>query len=70
MHTDYHSCETAIVRVVNDILFALDRVNEAILILDYTGAFDTISQHIFESRLEEKYGITGWKCTETDNILP
>ena len=55
----HHSCETAIVRVVNDILLALDRGNEAILLLlDYTGAFDTISQQMLVSRLEERYGFT------------
>ena len=56
----YHSCETAIVRVVNDILMALDSGNEAILLLlDYSGAFDTISQPILLSRLEKRYGIGG-----------
>ena len=55
----HHSCETAVVRVVNDILLALDRGNEAILLLlDYTGAFDTISQQMLVSRLEARYGFT------------
>ena len=49
-----HSCETALLRVSNDILLALDGGDEAILLLlDYSAAFDTIKHEAFLSRLEE-----------------
>ena len=53
-----HNCETALLRVSNDILLALDGGDEAILLLlDYSAAFDTIKHEAFLSRLEKRYGI-------------
>ena len=53
-----HSCETALLRVSNDILLALDGGDEAILLLlDYSAAFDIIKHEAFLSRLEKRYGI-------------
>ena len=45
-YREHHSCETALVRVFNDILLTLDKGDEAILlILDYSAAFDTVRHY-------------------------
>ena len=44
----------------NDLFLAVDRDDEAVLILlDYSAAFDTINHNIFLDRLIKRYGITG-----------
>ena len=55
-----HSTETALTRIHNDILWALDR-DEAVLLvsLDLSAAFNTIDYKILLSRLECRLGITG-----------
>ena len=53
-----HSVESALVRVKNDIMFALnsDRV-ELMVLLDLSAAFDTIDHDIFVSRLSSRIGV-------------
>lgn len=56
----HHSTETALLRVHNDILIALDSGYEVILLLiDFSSAFDTIDHQILLNRLHSKFGITG-----------
>lgn len=51
-----HSTETALLRVQNDILRAIDCKKEVILVmLDLSAAFDTIDHDILISRLRSKY---------------
>jgi hypothetical protein len=54
----FHSIETLLVKVHNDITTSLDR-NEAILLvlLDLSEAFDTIVHKILLDRLNKRYGI-------------
>jgi hypothetical protein len=55
-----HSTETAIVRVVNDLLQACDRGEVSILsLLDLSAAFDTIDHQILCSRLNQTFGCSG-----------
>ena len=55
-----HSVETALLRVYNDLLLAVDQGDEAVLILlDYSAAFDTISHDVFLDRLRNRYGVSG-----------
>ncbi|KAK6179717.1 hypothetical protein SNE40_012018 [Patella caerulea] len=55
----FHSTETALVRVHNDILTALDNQNCILLILlDLSAAFDTVDHQILINRLETDFGIT------------
>ena len=56
----FHSCETALVRVHNDILVAIDKSHSVmLLLLDLSVAFDTVDHDIFLTRLHSKYSISG-----------
>lgn len=56
----FHSTETALLRVCNDILLALDSRQEVVLVLlDLSSAFDTIDHDVLLDRLRSRYGIKG-----------
>ena len=58
-YQQFHSTETALLRVQNDILRAIDDKKEVILVLlDVSAAFDTIDHNILLSRLQTQYGFT------------
>ena len=53
-----YSTETALLRVHNDLLEALDSGHQAFLVmLDFSAAFDTIDHQILLDRLESRFGI-------------
>ena len=52
-----HSTETVLLRIVNDILSALDNDNISVLLLDLSAAFDTTDHQILLSRLNSVFGI-------------
>ena len=55
-----HSTETAILRVQNDILRAIDGGHCVFLVLlDLSAAFDTVSHNIILKRLTSNYGVCG-----------
>ena len=55
-----HSCETALERVHNDILVAVDKLHcVMLLLLDLSAAFDTADHEILLTRLHSKYSISG-----------
>ncbi|CAB4021845.1 Hypothetical predicted protein, partial [Paramuricea clavata] len=55
----YHSCETALVRVQNDILKAIDNNKCVILLLlDLSSAFDTVDHDILLNRLQSNFDRT------------
>ena len=57
----HHSTETALVKVFNDILCAIDGPNAAVFMamLDLSAAFDTVDHDIMHRRLQNTLGITG-----------
>ena len=55
-----HSCETSLVKLVNDILWNMDRqLVTSIVILDLSAAFDTVDHDLLLDVLETRFGITG-----------
>ena len=55
-----YSTETALLKVQNGILLAMDRQHVTLLVLlDLSAAFDTFDHQVLLRRLEVTYGITG-----------
>ena len=56
----YHSTETALLRVYNDILRSIEIGESVILVLlDISAAFDTVNHETLLSRLATRYGLCG-----------
>ena len=56
----FHSTETALLKVQNDILQSLDKNNVTVLVmLDLSAAFDTIDHKTLLHRLKDMFGIAG-----------
>ena len=59
-YKEFHSTETALIKVVNDLAINADNNEVTILcLLDLSAAFDTIDHTILMKRLEIEYGIKG-----------
>lgn len=59
-YKEFHSCETALLRVQNDILMAVDGKKCVLLILlDLSAAFDTVDYHKLFSLLANRIGLSG-----------
>ena len=65
-----HSTETAMLKILSDILGAADRGNVALLgLLDMSAAFDTVDHGILLHRMESSFGITGQALSWLQSFL-
>lgn len=56
----YHSTETALLKIKNDILLNMNKQHVSLLILlDLSAAFDTVDYNVLENRLFKTFGISG-----------
>ena len=59
-YRQYHSCETSLVKLVNDILWAMEKqLVTVVVILDLSAAFDTVDHDLLLEVLEKRFGIAG-----------
>ena len=66
----FHSCETALIKVQDDILKAIDNKKCVLLILlDLSAAFDTVDHHRLVQVLSERLGLTGTALKWFQNYL-
>ena len=59
-YRQFHSTETAVLKVYNDLLLAADSGQvSALCLLDLTAAFDTVDHDLLMLRLERQFGLRG-----------
>ena len=55
-----HSCETALLKILNDLLWSMERQSvTALVLLDLSVAFNTVSYTVLLKVLEYKFGVKG-----------
>ena len=54
-----HSCETSLIKLVDDLLWAMEKqLVTAVVILDLLAAFDTVDHDLLLEVLEKRFGVT------------
>ena len=66
----HYSCETALVKLMNDLLWAMEQQEvTALMAIDLSAAFDTVDHDILVSVLEAKFGIEAQALNWFDSYL-
>ena len=66
----HHSCETALVKIHNDILTVVDgNTNVLLVLLNLSSAFDTINHEMLLSKLKKDYLVDGKALAWFDSYL-
>ena len=69
-YRNFHSTETVLLKVLNDLLLVVDNGDEAVLLLlDFSAAFDTLDHTVLLQRLAKDYSITGTVLQWIDSYL-
>ena len=69
-YQQYHSYETSLVKLTNDILWSMEEQNiTAVLALDLSTAFDMVDHDILLQVLKNQYGIDGKALNWYDSYL-
>ena len=59
-YRQFHSTEITLIKVLNDVLLAVDKGQEAVVVsLDFSPAFDSIDHTTMTDRFQRYYGIKG-----------
>ena len=62
-HRPNHNTETVLLRIINDLLTAMDNNKNnkicSLILLDLSAAFDTTAHHILLTRRQHSFGISG-----------
>ena len=70
-YRQFHSAETALLKVHNDILLNMDQQELTLLVLlDLSAAFDTIDHEILIDTLKSKFGVIGNALKWIKSFLP
>ena len=70
-YRQFHSTETALLKVHNDILLNMDQQELTLLVLlDLSAAFDTIDHEILIDTLKSKFGVIGNALKWIKSFLP
>ena len=66
----FHSCESALLRLVNDLLDGMEKQEvTALIALDLSAAFDTVDHDILIDVLHKQYGVCGTALCWIDSYL-
>ena len=69
-YTCKHSTETAVLKMITDVLRAADRGEVSLLcMLDLSAAFDTVDHDILIGRLQQSFGVRGLALSWIESFL-
>ena len=58
VYRKYHSCETSLIKLVNDLLWAMEKQEvTAMTLLDLSAAFDTVNHDLLLEVLNKRFGV-------------
>ena len=69
-YREHHSCETALVRLTNDLLWSMEKQRVmALVAIDLSAAFDTVDHTVLLKVLQQNIGVNGKALNWMDTYL-